>query len=62
MATPKATPKRRHMPRRPDLDERFSLPEDTDAEEVLRRLVATPQGSEGYADDGSEDGPEPTSA
>lgn len=32
----------RHRPRRPDLDERIGLPEDTDPDEVLRRLLATP--------------------
>lgn len=35
-------PRQRHRPRRPDLDERFSLPSDTDPDEVLRRLLGTP--------------------
>lgn len=33
----------RHRKRsKPDLDERISLSEDTDPDEVLRRLLATP--------------------
>jgi len=30
-------------PRRPNLDERFSLPEETDPDEVLRRLLEPPE-------------------
>lgn len=34
------------MPRdpKPDLDERFSLPEDTDPDDVLRRLLGAEDG------------------
>lgn len=39
-------------PRRPDLDERFSLPEDTDPDDVLRRLL------EGDGSDAVSDEPE----
>jgi len=32
-------PPRRHRRRRPDLDERFNLPSDTDPEDAVRRLL-----------------------
>jgi len=38
-------------PRRPDLDESFSLPEDTDPDEVLTRLLETEDGSEAVSDE-----------
>lgn len=38
-------------PRRPNLDEPFSLPDDTDPDEVLRRLLGT--------DDADEESEEP---
>ena len=45
----------RRTPTKPDLDERFSLPEDTDPDEVLRRLLKTPGGAEGDSEDEVED-------
>jgi hypothetical protein len=41
-------------PRRPDLDESFSLPDETDPEDVLRRLLETEDGSEQASDDPGE--------
>jgi hypothetical protein len=52
------SPRQRHRPRRPDLDERFSLPEDTDPDEVLRRILGTPRPVESHEeteDPGRED-------
>ena len=45
-------------PRRPDLDEQFSLPEETDPDEVLSRLLENDEGSEVSTDldDDGEDG------
>jgi len=42
-------------PRRPDLDESFSLPEDTDPDEVLRRLLETQDGAEEVSEEPEED-------
>ncbi len=42
-------------PRRPDLDKPFSLPEDTDPDEVLRRLLETEDGAEGVSDEPEEE-------
>jgi hypothetical protein len=46
---------RRKTPKR-DMDERFSLPEDTDPDEVLRRLlgVKTPPADPGDSEDKAE--------
>jgi len=35
-------PPRRHRRRRPNLDERFDLPSDTDPSEAVRRLLGVP--------------------
>jgi hypothetical protein len=45
------TSKKRHRPRRPDLDEKFSLPEDTDPDEVLRRLIGTEDTSDEWVNE-----------
>jgi hypothetical protein len=43
-------PKSRHRRRRPNLDERFSLPEDTDPAEVARRLMGVPGPVQSHED------------
>ena len=45
------------MPRKPkpDLDERFSLPEDTDPDDVLRRLLGVENEGEDVSADPDED-------
>jgi|HubBroStandDraft_1064217.scaffolds.fasta_scaffold53872_3 hypothetical protein len=42
-------------PRRPDLDEKIGLPEDTDPDDVLRRLLETEDGSDAVSDEPDED-------
>lgn len=41
-------------PRRPDLDERFDLPEDTELDDVLSRLLEAEDGAEAVSDDPEE--------
>jgi hypothetical protein len=41
--------------RRPDLDESFSLPEETDPDDVLRRLLESEDGAEEVSQDPAED-------
>jgi len=42
-------------PRRPDLDEKIGLPEDTDPDDVLRRLLETEDGADAVSDEPDED-------
>jgi hypothetical protein len=42
-------------PRRPDLDESFSLPEETDPDDVLRKLLETEDGSDAVGEDEDEE-------
>jgi hypothetical protein len=42
-------------PRRPDLDERFGLPEETDPDDVLRHLLEAEDGAEEVSQDPAED-------
>jgi hypothetical protein len=46
--------------RRPDLNERFSLPEDTDPDEALKRLlgVVEPDEAEGVSGETEDEEPE----
>lgn len=44
-----------HRTRRPNLDEKFSLPEDTDPDEVLRRLLKTPDDATPEAEPKDDD-------